>query len=148
MPDTLPILDRLFRRECTSLAQYLGESWPWTHRDDAAAQELVRSIMADERRWAEQLASLIDERGGVARTGNYPTQFTDTHFLALDFMLRRLADSLGDSLPSLHRDTADARDDSLLESLLAQMIERKRGQIDALGRLAEQLTSAQAVAAL
>ena len=48
--EVLPILVDAFRRESHSLAQYLAESWPWTHSRDREALELVRSIMADERR--------------------------------------------------------------------------------------------------
>jgi hypothetical protein len=144
MTNRLSILERAFRRECRSLTQYLGESWPWTHRSDREAQELVHAIMADERRWAEQLASLITERGGVPRMGSYPLEFTNSnlHFLALDYMLRRLADFLERELATLRADLAASRDDPSLQSALSQIIERKGGQIAALRKLADTLDQA------
>ncbi|MBI3464469.1 MAG: ferritin-like domain-containing protein [Planctomycetes bacterium] len=134
----LAILQRAFHRECRSLAQYLGECWPWTHRGDREAQELVRSIIADERRWAEQLAELIDQRGGVPVPGTYPAEFTNCnlHFLALDHLLGRLAEFIERGVPALERDLAATSDDPPARKLLAQMLERKRGQVTALRKLA------------
>jgi hypothetical protein len=144
MTNRLSILERAFRRECRSLTQYLGDSWPWTHRSDREAQELVHSIMADERRWAEQFASLITERGGVPRMGSYPLEFTNSnlHYVSLDYMLRRLADYLEQKLHDVRSDVAATVGDSALEPLLRQMIERKGGQIEALRKLATTLEQA------
>ena len=133
----LAILQRAFHRECCSLAQYLGECWPWTDRGDRAAQELVRSIIADERRWAEQLAELIEQRGSVPVSGTYPLQFTNwnLHYLALDHLLRRLADYLDKELTAVERDLAAAADDATARKILEQMLERKRGQVETLRKL-------------
>ncbi len=141
MSNQLPILERIFRRECRSLTQYLGESWLWTHSADREAEELVRSILTDERRWAERLAELIYERGGIPRPGVYPTEFTNSnlHFLSLDSVLRRLADAVADSVAALRDDLNSVAGDPVLRPLIEQMIERKGGQIDALKKLAASL---------
>ena len=62
--------------------------------------------MSDERRWAQQLAALITERGGVPRMGSYPLEFTNSnlHYVALDYMLRRLADYLENNMAALRAD--------------------------------------------
>jgi len=144
MTNSLSILERNFRRECRSLTQYVGESWPWTHRGDRDAHELVHSIMADERRWAEQLAALVTERGSVPRMGSYPLEFTNSnlHYVALDYMLRRLADYLEQKIADLRADLSAATGDPALQSLMRQMIERKGGQIEALRKLATSLEQA------
>ena len=133
----LAILQRAFHRECCSLAQYLDECWPWSNRGGRAAQELARSIITDERRWAEHLAELIELRGGVPVPGAYPLQFTNwnLHFLALDYLLRRLADYIEKDLPALERDLAAAADDPPIRRLVEQMLERKRGQVESLRKL-------------
>ncbi len=143
MTDRLALLESVFQRECRSLAQYLAESGLWTHRGDRAAQELVRSIMADERRWAEQLYSLIEQRGGVPRPGSYPTAFTDMnlHFVSLDFMLLRLADFLDHEIAAIRSDLSAAANDAALRSLLEAMLERKGGQVTALRNQASTLTA-------
>ena len=134
----LQILGRAFHRECRSLAQYLGQCWPWTHRGDREAQELVRSVIADEHRWAQQLAELIDQRGGVPVPGTYPSEFTNCnlHFLALDHLLGRLAEFIERGVPALEQDLAATSDDPHLRELMKQMLDRKRGQAAALRKLA------------
>jgi hypothetical protein len=145
--DRLPILERVFHRQCCSLAQYVGDSWPWTHSADLQAEELVRSIMADERRWAQQLAELIDARGGVPRPGSYPAEFTDhnLHYLALDFMLLKLAEWIQREVAALEPDRTAVADDPAIHCLLEQMIERKRGQVEALRRFAKATAPVSAV---
>jgi hypothetical protein len=134
--DSLPILEQAFRRECRSLAQYLGESWPWTRRKHGAAQDLLRAIIDDERRWAARLADLIEQAGGVPAPGNYPTEFTELHYLALGFMLDRLVRFIDAAVVRLERDRAAGIDNPAARALFEEMIERKRGQSEALHRLA------------
>lgn len=126
------------------MTQYVGDSWPWTHRGDREAQELVNSIMADERRWAERLATMIIERGGVPRMGSYPLEFTNSnlHYLALDYILRRLAEYLEHNIAAQRVDLSAAAGDPALQVLLGQLIERKGGQIEALRKLATALEQA------
>ena len=143
MTNHVAILQRIFHRQCRSFGQYLAECWPWTHRVDREAQDLVRSIITDERRWAERLAELITERGGVPQPGNYPTEFTDSHFLALDFMLRRLVEEIGRDIAILQSDHAVVQEDATLRSFLEQMVERKKGQVEALRKLVASLAETQ-----
>ena len=133
--DALPILERVFRRECSSLAQYLAKGSPWSESQNRPAQDLVQTIQADEQRWAQQLAELIEQRGGVPRPDNYPTEFTDTHFLDLEFMLSRLEESLGRTLVQLQEDVERLDDDGEAKELLERMVERKRGQAEAIAKL-------------
>lgn len=144
MTNSVAILERIFHRECRSLGQYMAQSWPWTHRSDREAQDLVNSIIGDERRWAEQLASLITERGGVPRMGSFPLEFTSSnlHYVSLDYMLRRLAEYLQPTVAALRADLGATTDDPALQTLLAKMIERKSGQVEALRKLATSLEQA------
>jgi bacterioferritin (cytochrome b1) len=144
MRNSLPILVQQFRMECRSLAQFIGESWPWTHRADKEAQELWRSIMTDERRWAEQLANIIAERGGEPTMGAYPDEFVNSnlHYLALDYLLDLLAKYVERVIESLRRNSTAVANDPLVHSLFAQMIERKQGHVQALRKLGATLPKA------
>jgi hypothetical protein len=138
MTGSLPILQRLFRQECRSFAQYIGESWPWMQSADCAAQDLVRSILADERRWAGQIADLIIARRGQPTMGNYPDAFihSSLHYLAMDYLLQRLADYLQPTVATLRLELIAVSDDTPVRQLIEQMIERKSGQIEAIRKLA------------
>jgi hypothetical protein len=136
MATNLSLCERLFRQECRSLAQYVSETWPWTHRADREAQDLVQSIIADERRWAEQLAGMILERGGQPIMGSYPDAFihSNLHYVALDYLIERLAEYLETTVNGLRADLGSAGNDATLRHLTEQMIERKSGQLEALRR--------------
>ena len=138
MASSLAVLEKLFRIECHSLAQYVTESWPWVHRGDRAAQDLVSSITVDERRWAGQLFELLNQKGVTPRSGCYPAEFTHSnlHFVALDYLLLRIADYIERSIGVLRAALPALVDDPQGQALVGQMIERKTGQVDALRKVA------------
>ncbi|GEM_PF-1299342 len=140
---SLKVAERAFRRETASLPQYLNDAWPWvdpTDPLDVEASELVRSIINEENEWIERLAAYIEQRGGVPLTGSYPADFTDTHYLALEFLLRRLIAYQKWNMEQLEADLEAAADEPELRNLLAHMLERKREQTAALERLLAKVT--------
>jgi hypothetical protein len=74
-----------------SLLQYADESWPWAKSGEAAAEQTVRAAAAEQRDHVARLADLLADRNWAIDFGNYPTDYTDLHFLSLDFFLPRLA---------------------------------------------------------
>ena len=132
---SLPIYQRVFRREFSSLAQYLGGSCPWSQRSENEANKLFRSIMEDEQTWLAELVELIDRRGGVPKPDNYPTEFTDQHFLALDYLLARLADYIRGSIKDLDQDQRQLIDDPPAKDLIDRMIAQKREQVLSIEKL-------------
>jgi hypothetical protein len=74
-----------------SLLQYADESWPWANSGEAAAEQTVRAAAAEQRDHVARLADLLADRAWAIDFGNYPTDYTDLHFLSLDFFLPRLA---------------------------------------------------------
>src|SRR5262245_25325574 len=137
MTNSLPILQRLFQQECRSLAQYIGETWPWVQNSDRPAEDLLRSILADERRWAGQIAEIISDRRGQPIMGNYPDSFihSNLHFVGMNYLMQRLADYLEPVIKSLRNDLPAVADDEPVRSLIDQMIERKTGQVQAIRKL-------------
>jgi hypothetical protein len=138
MTNSLPILERLFHHECRSFAQYIGEAWPWVKGADRPAQDLLGSILADERRWAGQLADIIAARRGQPFAGNYPDSFihSNLHFVGMDYLMQRLADYLEPVIATLRSELKSVADDEPVRALIEQMIERKVGQVQAIRKLA------------
>src|SRR5262245_52307452 len=120
MVNSLPILERLFQRECRSLAQYIGETWPWVQGADRPAKDLLGSILADERRWASQLADLITARRGQPFMGSYPDSFihSNLHFVGMNYLMHRLADYLEPVIETLRADLKMVADDEPVRSLI------------------------------
>lgn len=143
---SLKVAERVFQRETASLPQYLNDAWPWvdpTDPLDIEAAELVRSIINEENEWIERLARLIESRGGVPLTGSYPAEFTDTHYLALEFLLKRLIAYQRWNMEQLEADLEAAADDPELRNILSHMLERKREQTHALEELLQKVMGGQ-----
>lgn len=89
-PDLIEYLNRLLEIEYRSLAIYLGDASPWFSEADAKAVETLKNITADQQAMSRRIAELILDLGGRIEPGEYPTQFTDTHFLSFDYLLKEL----------------------------------------------------------
>jgi hypothetical protein len=88
---SLDVLNRLLAILNRSLPSYLADATPWTHPGGEQAAQTLRRIVDDQRRDVGRLAELIIERSGRVDPGQWPMEFTDLNFLALDYLLRELA---------------------------------------------------------
>ncbi len=136
----LRVLERVFSREAASLPHYLRDAHPWVDRRDPLDQEvyeLVQRMVAEEDRWLERLAELIVARGGVPLPAPYPSDFTDTHYLAVDALVPRLVAYQEQNVAQLKEDLQEVVDDPEARNLLAAMLEQKQQQLEALRELAQ-----------
>lgn len=88
----LEALNRLLRVLHRSLPMYLADGQPWTGRRDDPAEETLRNVVADQQDICIRLADYIIDGGGTVDDGEYPMEFTDLNFLALDSLLPRLVE--------------------------------------------------------
>ena len=89
-PDVIESLNRLLEIEYRSFPMYLGDASPWSSESDAKAVEALKNITADQQAMSRRIAELILDLGGRIEPGEYPTQFTATHFLSIEFLLKEL----------------------------------------------------------
>ncbi len=75
-----------------SLLQYSADAWPWTGSRSSAARTAVEALIAEQKARVGQLADLLDSRGWTIDFGVYP-DFTDLHYLSLDFVLPHLVEN-------------------------------------------------------
>jgi bacterioferritin (cytochrome b1) len=90
MPATNSIaaLNRVLGVVLRSFPQYLRWSRPWVPPGHERELEGLEKIVNEQEAFAERLFDAIDELGGLPDTGEFPMEFTDTHDLAIDYMLR------------------------------------------------------------
>src|SRR5581483_12036338 len=86
----IALLNQLLAIEYRSLPMYLADADPWQHPGDEKAAAILRHIIIDQKALASRIAEAIMERGGTIDSGEFPMEYTDTHFLSLDFMLREM----------------------------------------------------------
>jgi bacterioferritin (cytochrome b1) len=87
---TIDGLNQLLAIEHRSFPMYLTDASPWTHEGDERATEALKNIVLDQRASAQQIVEAILQLGGRFELGEYPMEYTDTHFLSLDFLLKEL----------------------------------------------------------
>jgi len=140
--NTLRVLERVFSRDAASLPHYLLDARPWVDQSDPLdreAYELVTRIAAEEDRWLEKLAELIEARGGVPIPAPYPTHYTDTHYLAVDALVPRLVQHQQANIEQLQQDLDAVSEDAEARNLLAHMLEEKQKQLAELRTLLERV---------
>jgi hypothetical protein len=107
-----------------SLLQYADESWPWSRSTDAERE--VRALAAQQREHVARLAELLAERGWPIDFGGYPTDYTDLHFLSLDFFLPRLAEAQASVVAELDEAVHTCIDDPAAVALLRDVLAGER----------------------
>lgn len=104
------------------MLQYVGESWPWTRFDAASERETITRLVARQQEHVARLTSLLSERRWKIDFGTYPTDYTDLHFVALEYLLAQLVESGRAFAAELERTAATLKDEqaaSLVTSILA-----------------------------
>jgi len=104
-----------------SLLQYVGEAWPWTDAASRAMQADVDELVALQTAMVQRIADLLAERNWPIDFGVYPVEYTDLHYVSLDFLLGQLirnADELVAELREIRRRiTNDPQASTLLDEL-------------------------------
>ena len=120
-----------------SLLQYVGESWPWSRPDEEDVCRAVDALARRQREQARSIAALLDQRGWNIDFGTYPTEFTDLHYVALDYLLAELVKHEAGLTPEITALAAGCADDAeaapLVERLLAEHCDAVR-QLESLAR--------------
>jgi bacterioferritin (cytochrome b1) len=86
--DTIAVLNRVLAVVLRSFPQYLRWSRPWVPPGHERELETLEKIATEQDEIAERLFAAIDDLGGLPDTGEFPMEFTDTHDLSIDYLLR------------------------------------------------------------
>ncbi len=135
---TIDSLNRLLILEYRSFPMYLTYASPWTHRGDQKAAETLQNIVADQQLMAQRIAELIDRLGGLVETGEYPMEFTDTHFLSLDFLLKELHQRQWHDVAEVERLVARLAGDREARELAEEALGMERAHLEAVEALLAQ----------
>ena len=101
-----------------SLLQYLNESWLWT-TDESAAQT-IQEMAARQKEHTAALVNLLESMDHDVDHGTYPTEYTDLHYLSLDFVIGQLInnqESIVSSLKSIHRSALSSEGGDLIDRI-------------------------------
>ena len=122
-----------------SLLQYVGEAWPWTANADSPERRTIERLVERQKVWIARLTDLLVARGWTIDFGVYPTEYTDLHYVALDYLLSALASNQTALLADVAQTLMLCRDDVEASSLLNDI----RSDQDAALRQLEELAARQ-----
>ena len=80
--------NRLLAIHCRSFPQYLTYARPYAPRACREKLECVEQIAEDQRQMSDRIVAALREAEVTPNTGNFPMEFTDTHDLSIDFLLK------------------------------------------------------------
>lgn len=112
-----------------NLLQYAGECWVWAGSARTREREVLDKIVAEQKQAVAALADLLAGRHHSIEFGTYPTQFTDLHYVSLDFLHGQLVAEQTQLVQDLERIEAAVAADSQAVSLLSEIVIVARGHL-------------------
>jgi hypothetical protein len=135
---TIRALNDLLALEYRSFPMYLTDAMPWTHPGDERASAVLLSIVTDQRAASQRIAQLVQDRGGTLDTGEYPMEYTDTHDLSLDFLVRELIAFQKWIIGQIELVAARVGDDREAREVVQETLGSEKAHLEALQELTTQ----------
>jgi hypothetical protein len=85
---TIGALNRLLAIHCRSFPQYLQYARPYATGAGGEKILVIDQIGADQEQMSDRIAALLKAADQTPNTGRFPMEFTDTHDLSIDFLLK------------------------------------------------------------
>lgn len=125
-----------------SFLQYCSECWPWTSNEKSGARERIIQLAGRQQ---DHVAALIDSlraRGHEVKLGTYPTDYTDLHYVALDYLLDQLKENQSSLVNNVMSVGADLKGDNELADLIYRVGKGEEKILNALIDLQKKLAEA------
>jgi hypothetical protein len=88
-PSTIHLLNRLLGIVSRSFLQYLKFSQPYVPPGRKEVLEVLETMVTDQNSMADRISQMVMDQKELARTGEFPMEFTDLHDLDIDFLIDR-----------------------------------------------------------
>lgn len=134
MPDAFvnEQLNQALLRLHRNLLQYAAESWVWSGSARTRERETLDRIVSEQKQAVAALADLLFSRYHTIEFGTYPTEFTDLHYVSLDFLHGQIVAEQTGRVRDLERIQTDVASDAQAASLLAKIVSAARGHLQQL----------------
>jgi hypothetical protein len=124
------------KRESRSLLQYVADSYPWATPEEQGALGQLQHVIDEEREGAGELGRFLTRhRLALPYLGAYPAEFTNANFIALDYLLPRLAADERRVIATLEQQIPMLQD-AEAHALVQKILDRKRQHLTILEGLA------------
>jgi hypothetical protein len=138
LPNTIYVLNQLLAVEYRSLPMYLTNFQAWTHAGDERAAATLKHIIIDQTTLSKRIADMIYDRRGTVEFGDFPMEFTDTHDLSLDYLIREILRNQMQMIVRIESLIARLADDREARELAQETLGSERAHLEALRELVVQ----------
>ena len=139
MPDSsIDVMNRLLTVLYRSLPMYLNEASPWTEAKDVRAQAALDRLIADRQQDCRRVAAWIMDHYGAIELGEFPMEFTDLHFLSLDFLIKELIGYQVQDVAAIENCAARLARDPAALALAQEILGSERAHLELLEELVQQ----------
>ena len=119
-----------------SFLQYVGECWPWTVQ--SAERKAIAELVLRQSEDIARLANALDAAGHAIDFGTYPTEYTDKHFVTLDFLVNLLEENQRDVVAEAEAVKLSFSRNGDQSGLLNSTLETETGILQSLEGIAKQ----------
>ncbi len=126
------VLNRLLRILARSLPMYMEAAKPWSGGGQQPAQDALKSLVADQHRFAGRVAEAIFAGGGQPEPGPFPAAFAAMNDASLDYLLRRVIELLRGDLPAIERCALELADAPEFRALAEEVLGNAQAHLDLL----------------
>ena len=120
-----------------SFLQYVGECWPWTVDSASETRQLINELVGLQSENVARLADYLDSVGHTIDFGTFPTEYTDKHFVALDYLIDLLVENQRNVIAEVEAVSASFDQSSDVSWLLDSTLAIESNILDSLGVIAE-----------
>jgi hypothetical protein len=135
-PETIDVLNRVLAILQRSFPQYMLYARPYIPSGREDVMETIAEIVAGQNALAERVSETVIESGGLTDTGKFPIEFTDTHDLAIDYLLREAIVCQKQDIIELAQCVDALRLSPAAQSLAAEALGMAKGHLESLEELA------------
>lgn len=135
------LLKDVLRRESRSFLQYFADSFPWTTSNEDDALGKLQKLIEEEREATAGLGRfLYRQRQTLPYLGAYPSHFTTLNYVALDYLLPKLAEEEREEIAALERDQSELIDPEA-RAEIDKLLSIKRRHLQTMETLAAHATT-------
>jgi hypothetical protein len=134
-PDTIETLNRVLVLLQRSFPQYLRYARPYIPAGREDVMDTIQEIVLCQDSLAERIEQYIHESGALPDPGRFPVEFTDTHDLAIDFLIREAIGYQKEDIANLQECVEQLRMAPAAQRLAAEALGMAKGHLESLEEL-------------
>lgn len=134
--ETIDGLNRVLAILERSFTQYLRYARPYIPPGREKVTATLDEITAGQDALAERVFERVSESGGLPDDGQFPIEYTDTHDLAIDYLINQAVDNQKQDIADLAQCVEQLRSAPAAQALASEALGMAKGNLEKLQELA------------